>query len=267
MASFTPPSKTIGRQPTSLAPKPSSLVAQPTSLPPHRPSYPTTNGSNSISNIPAHHQYNNCAQYSRNTDDIYSRQGSQQDLRYSRQPSQDASQGYQDPSFHRQSSQDLIYQKQSLQELGYQKQISQDLIYQKQLSQDLTYQRQNSQDLKYTRQDLNSGKSSNDLRGGYSRETGLYSAAESGYNDARPYSDQRSSYSESRTGGSADPRISGSADPRISGSVDPRTGYRETAEDSYNPGAFSAHFNPSSRQSVSSLASLTSSGTHRALFI
>ena len=182
MAGFSPISRTLGKQPTSLqpaVPPPSSRATLggysngPASLGAHLPpaNLPSANlppANPSTYNIPSSGPYTN----------------------HERQPYQydSYSIGRQSSQYDRQSSQDLIYDRQSSQDLRYDRQSSQDLRYDRQSSQDIRYDRQSTQDLRYDRN----------------------SSSRAGYQDP---------------------------------------------QESYNPGAFSAHFAPSSRQSVSSLAS------------
>ena len=109
------------------------------------------------------------------------------------------------------------------QDTRYDRQSSQDLRYDRQSSQDLIYDRQSSQDLRYD------GQSSQDLK----------------YD--RPAS-QNVRYDRQH-----------SQDLQTSQFISPPV-FQDPGEDVYNPGAFSPHFAPSSRQSVSSFTSQQSSG-------
>ena len=109
------------------------------------------------------------------------------------------------------------------QDTRYDRQSSQDVRYDRQSSQDLIYDRQSSQDLRYD------GQSSQDLK----------------YD--RPAS-QNVRYNRQH-----------SQDLQTSQFISPPV-FQDPGEDVYNPGAFSPHFAPSSRQSVSSFTSQQSSG-------
>ena len=315
MASFTPPSRSMGRQQSSLASssQPSSLTSslQPTAA---ASSYHSSNRPNSISNSipsnqPQQQYHNNNAQYSAGhsnemANSYIQRQqhNSDHDLGACEGYQQQSSQDLRFPT--RQSSRDLnypqSYQRQSSQDLGYNKEISNDLNYHRKSSQDLGHIRRNPQNVtnqRHPTQDLNnvaykksnaftnqrnfarepnnptqllldsntinpdaglSSLTSSPASNGFSGETGLYSA----YDQGRSSKDHltRSAYDDSSGAGGAYSRQSATSEYRT-----------QPGDDDYNPCAFSAHFNPNSRQSVSSLdptsrqsvsslASLTSSG-------
>ena len=223
MAGFNPPSLTLARsQPSSLD---AQLASQPTV-----PNYTLGNGPQSLGSYQGNTKSNPYTQDNRRLEQEGGRINQYipqtQDTRYDRQSSQDMRydrQSSQDLRYDRQSSQDLRYDRQSSQDLRYNRQSSQDLRYDRQSSQDLIYDRQSSQDLRYDRQ------SSQDLK------------------FDRPAS-QNVRYDRQH-----------SQDLQTSQFISPPV-FQDPGEDVYNPGAFSPHFAPSSRQSVSSLTSQQSSG-------
>ena len=263
MAGFNPPSRTLARsQPSSLD---AQLASQPTV-----PNFTLGNGPQSLGSYQGNTKSNPYTQDNRRLekeggrinqyipqtqDTRYDRQSSQ-DLRYDRQSSQDLRydrQSSQDLRYDRQSSQDLRYDRQSSQDVRYDRQSSQDVRYDRQSSQDVRYDRQSSQDLSYDRQ------SSQDLR--YDRQSSqdlIYDRQSS--QDLR-YDGQSSQDLKYDRPASQNVRYDRqhSQDLQTSQFISPPV-FQDPGEDVYNPGAFSPHFAPSSRQSVSSFTSQQSSG-------